>query len=84
MFRAFVAAKRKALRELERDVTLSWQQANWTAAAWAGKLPSLDSVLVKLRPTSPQSSGELKTMVHALAAHYGLTVIQRKRVPVDG
>jgi hypothetical protein len=67
LFREFVVAKRTAEDKHDERMTLAWTTA---ALSKQRKLPSLKTLLVKRRPRQ-QTAGEMRTILHMLAAQYG-------------
>jgi hypothetical protein len=81
IFREFVAAKRKAQSERERDITSAWNTAALTGAAWGGKMPDLPKLLEKSRPQLPQDVSTMRVMAETVANTIGLKMTKRK--PTD-
>lgn len=82
LFREFVAAKRKAQSERERDVCNNWQTAALVGSAFGGKLPKLETLLKQVAPPKKQDARTKQVMVEALAETYKLPIrkITRKKV----
>jgi hypothetical protein len=61
---------------------LAWHTAALCGAAWAGKLPKLESVL--RRPGSQQQTpSQQKTVIHMLSARYGLPIKRTRLIRKD-
>lgn len=84
LFREFVAAKRKARLERERDICLAWNTAALVGSAWAGKLPKLETLLAPLRAKAPltqhQRAEQHRAALSVLAERYGIPLRARKKV----
>jgi len=76
LVREFVIAKRRTADAHDRDVTLVWLGE---ALRRQKKLPDVKKLLAA-RELKKQTSGQLRTMLHQLAEHYGLKVRTRKKV----
>lgn len=69
------AATVRHFDEYRRDITLAWHQANLSAAAMAGKLPSLARLHTQIdRLSKPQQKTVTMGELSALSEHLGVAL----------
>jgi len=72
------AAKGRQQDDIDVRMHLAWQTAQFARMAMEGKLPSLKSVLERVRTVDAkqpiQTKAETATNIRMLAAYYGLPV----------
>lgn len=73
--RELKAALMRQLDEYRRDITLAWHQANFAAAAMAGKLPSLAKIDSQIdRLSQPKHKTVTMGELSALSEHLGVAL----------
>lgn len=75
LFRELVVARERAMDQHDRMVTHAWLSA--MLHRQPKKLPALKTLLAR-REAQPQSTGQMRTMLHVLSAQYGLPMRKAK------
>lgn len=75
MFRELVVYREQAQDQHDRDASLAWLIEMLHRQK---KLPALKTLLAR-REAAPQSTGQMRTMLHVLSAQYGLPLRKGKR-----